>query len=135
MRLTPALAVGALTVGSLLAHVAPASAATTVERTASCATSAASITVTFGVTDDAAAHGTLRAANGSPEGEFSSDPAMTVRVRDGYGRVVVAKRVTDGSLSLAFARQIAGPNWTAEATIDNTAAGPCTTPRVKIAAK
>jgi hypothetical protein len=110
----------------------PASAGT-VNRYASCSTSTASVTVTFSVNKAAGRYGTLVAAQGSAEGEFTDDPAMTVRVRDGYGKLIVAKTSTDGSLSLSFARRIGGPNWTAEATLRNTASGPCTTPRRKIA--
>ena len=112
----------------------PAMAEATVERTTTCSTSAASIKVMFGSADDTSSHGTLRSAQGVAEGAFSDTPVLTVRVRDGYGRLVVTRRSTDGSMSLAFARTIAGPNWTAEATVDNTLAGSCTTPRVKIAA-
>ena len=110
----------------------PASAAT-VNRYASCSTSTASVTVTFTIDKARGRYGTLVAAQGSGEGEFTDDPAMTVRVRDGYGRLIVAKTSTDGSLSLSFARRIGGPRWTAEATLKNTASGSCTTPRRKIA--
>lgn len=113
--------------------VADPASAGTVNRYASCSTSTASVTVAFTIDKAAGRYGTLVAAHGSAEGEFTDDPAMTVRVRDGYGRLIVAKTSTDGSLSLTFARRIGGPNWTAEATLKNTASGPCTTHRRKIA--
>lgn len=133
IKLTRSLAVGVITISSLGLFAGPAPAASNVTKTTSCSTSAAKISVTFGATDDATRYGTLRSAFGSAEGAFSDDPAMTVRVRDGYGRLIVTRRTTDGSLSLPFWRKIGGPNWTAQATIENTTAGPCTTPRVKIA--
>lgn len=111
---------------------APAAAAPMVAGTTSCSTSAATIGVTVGVADDATAYGTVRFAQGVAEGAFSNSPAMTVRVRDAAGKVVVTKRSSDGSLSLRFWRRIGGPGWTVQTTVDNTAAGSCTTPRMPI---
>ncbi len=133
-RWTTAVISSAIAMSSAALLSTPAMAASTVERTATCSTSAASIKVVFGVADDATSYGTLRSAQGIPEGEFSDTPVMIVRVHDGWGRLIVTRRSTDGSMSIAFARTIAGPNWTAEATVENTAAGSCTTPRVKIRA-
>jgi hypothetical protein len=122
-----------LTIGSLGLLASPAAAAATVERSATCTTPSSTTTVTFSTTDDGTPYGSVRAAQGRAEGLFLDTPAMTVRVRDGYGRVVVSRTVTDGSLSLAFTRRIGGPRWTAEATVDNTEFGPCATAKVRIA--
>ena len=116
----------------LVLMAGPATAAT-VSATSRCSTSSASVAVTFGVADDSTPYGTLRVAQGTGEGAFTDNPAMTVRVRDGAGRVVVTKSSTDGSMTLSFWRRIEGPNWTAEATFDNTAPTACTTPKVRIA--
>jgi len=129
--------VAATAVSALTLVLAPASAATAAApvtgTTTGCSTAVATMEVTFGVADDATRYGTLRTAQATGEGEFSDAPAMTVRLRDGGGKVVVSKRSSDGGLNLEFWRRIAGPNWTVEATIENIADRPCTTPRIKVA--
>ena len=131
-RMTRVLSVPVLAVAAATLVAAPASAGT-MQRTGTCATASATATAYFTVSDDGSAHGSLRAAQGTAEGIFADTPAMTVTVRDGRGRLVISKRVTDGSLSLAFARRIGGSGWTGQAVIDNTLSGSCTTQRVRLA--
>lgn len=117
-----------------LVLVANPATAATVSKTSSCSTASASVVAHFGVDNDATPYGTLRWAQGVGEGAFTNTPALTVRVRDGYGRLIVTKRSgDDGSMSVAFSRRIGGPNWTAEATFDTTAPTACTAPKVRIA--
>jgi len=130
--LTKALTVTALALATVTVGSAPA-AAGTVERAGSCTTASADATAYFSVLDDGSAHGSLRAAQGTAEGIFADTPAMTVKVRDGHGRVVLSKRVADGSLTLSFSRRVGGSRWTAEAVIENTLSGSCTTQRVPLA--
>ena len=128
----PAVTFGVIAL-SAFGLLAPATAAAAVNLSSACSTIGATGSATFTIADDATRYGTLRAALGSGPGPFLDQPAMTVRVRDGSGRLVVSKRVTDGSLVIPFARKIGGPNWTAEASLDNTFGGPCVTGPVKIA--
>lgn len=113
--------------------MATSATAATVSTSSGCSTSSATAAVTFGVADDSTPYGTLRVAQGTGEGAFTDTPAMTVRLRDGAGRVVATKSSTDGGMNLSFWRRIGGANWTAEATFDTVAPSACTTTRVRIA--
>ena len=134
MTFSKALTVAALSAGALGLVAAPASAASTVTRSATCTNDAGSFTAAFDVSNDSTRFGTLRAAQGIANGmEVTAEPRFTVKVRDGENRVVLSRTSSDGSMSLAFAKRIGGRGWTVQATVTNTADGACSTPRVKIA--
>jgi hypothetical protein len=80
-------------------------------------------------------YGKLLWVYGNSSGEFTDNPAIMVRIRDGYGKIIVTKTGTDGSTVVTLNRRIGGPNWTAQATMLNSASGSCSTPRIKIAVR
>ena len=132
MHMTRALLAGAMA-ATLMCVTIPASAETIIVRSSTCSNEAATITIDFGIDDSVGKYGRLMFAQGTGDGEFTDDPAMTVRIRDNQHRLVAKKRTTDGSLSLVFHRRVGGFEWTAQAIIKNTAAGPCAAPPVRLA--
>lgn len=137
MRMATVLGAGAV-LALVVGVPSPASAAGAgpVSRTADCVNEAMDFTATF-TTARVGEFGKLRYVHVFTHlGATDDDPVMTVRVRDGQGVVRAFRRSADGSKTVYPAVLIGGPDWTAEAAIENVFQAPrCVTPRVRIAVR